>query len=655
MFRRQVTIDVSKVAKEEANRVAGKAENLRELTRRSFPVPHGFAVSIDRSQDIDRTSDKGRENLVPRSRLITASAKPTAEDEVLWTRGYADDYWNDPVSPLFFELLGDHLTKIVNVELNKIMGYSELVSARTEKLLRLHKAHAYFNLEVLRRKVENEIPGFLRNEDVLNYFPEGGGPYGKETIKKLPFRLRKRLWAEIRVTLLDHNGTSGRTAKAYDEWTQRIFDPFWESFDSRLAGLKNGPLSGYVALADELDEIMVGHFRLVRYGIPVHNIGMNLLAQYLLARFLGKEEVAKAYPVLVSGLKHKTSETNERIGRMAKLIHTSTELKALVLEKPAEELWDTLSSSRSRDAQEFVKEFKAFLGDFGARGFTREAYFPRWEEAPEYVFDILKSLAAGEILDQEALQAHNLRLQEETVESTKRAIRSQSLGRLKWKLLSGILENARRYIVFREDQRFNLDRWITMHRRICLAIGERLVEDEALEKPSEIFFLAKAEIREAVFGKLAREERERILALVKERKAEFLRYANVTPPKFLEGDREFDDPPLAEAASLKGIPASQGLLTAPVRVLGSVEDIWTVQAGEILVVPRTDPGWTPIFSKIGGLITETGGILSHGAVVSREFGIPAVTNIHDACRILKTGQIVTIDGVKGVVSIEQQP
>ena len=114
----------------------------------------------------------------------------TAEDEVIWTRGYADDYWNDPVSPLFFELLGDHLTKTVNVELNKIMGYSELISSRTEKLLRLHKAHAYFNLEVLKRKVENEIPGFLRNEDILNYFPEGGGPYGKETIKGLPFRLR---------------------------------------------------------------------------------------------------------------------------------------------------------------------------------------------------------------------------------------------------------------------------------------------------------------------------------------------------------------------------------------------------------------------------------------------------------------------------------
>ena len=97
------------------------------------------------------------------------------------------------------------------------------------------------------------------------------------------------------------------------------------------------------------------------------------------------------------------------------------------------------------------------------------------------------------------------------------------------------------------------------------------------------------------------------------------------------------------------MPASQGLVTGWVRVLGTVEEVPEVQAGEIIIVPRTDPGWTPVFSKIGGLITETGGILSHGAVVSREFGIPAVTNVRNACKIFKTGQKVTVDGNKGVV------
>lgn len=71
-------------------------------------------------------------------------------------------------------------------------------------------------------------------------------------------------------------------------------------------------------------------------------------------------------------------------------------------------------------------------------------------------------------------------------------------------------------------------------------------------------------------------------------------------------------------------------------------------------MPRTDPGWTPVFSKIGGLITETGGVLSHGAVVSREYGIPAVTNVADACALFRTGQVVTIDSVEGVVTVERR-
>ncbi|MCX8183062.1 MAG: PEP-utilizing enzyme, partial [Crenarchaeota archaeon] len=168
----------------------------------------------------------------------------------------------------------------------------------------------------------------------------------------------------------------------------------------------------------------------------------------------------------------------------------------------------------------------------------------------------------------------------------------------------------------------------------------------------EVFFLTKSEIKRLAFEQPTPEELARIRMQVNSRRQEFLKYENTTPAKFIQGSREFNDPPPEPGLVLKGIPASQGVLTAPVRVLRNVEDIWQVRAGEILVVPRTDPGWTPVFSKIGGLITETGGMLSHGAVVSREYGIPAVTNIPNACRVFKTGQIITIDGNSGIVRIE---
>lgn len=143
----------------------------------------------------------------------------------------------------------------------------------------------------------------------------------------------------------------------------------------------------------------------------------------------------------------------------------------------------------------------------------------------------------------------------------------------------------------------------------------------------------------------------RIRQFISHRKAEFLKYEHVTPPKFLYGSEERDETERGGDILLHGIPASGGIFTGHVRVLNRVENICQVRSGEVLVVSRTDPGWTPVFSKIGGLITETGGILSHGAVVSREYGIPAVTNVQNACQILHTGQIVMIDGFKGIVRI----
>ncbi len=605
-------------------------------------------VTMGTPQDVEWAIGGEDKIFILQSRPITTLRTET-KDETVWTRGYSDDYWNDPVTPLFFELLGDHLTKYVNVELNEIMGYKSLESEKTRQLLRLHKAHVYFNLEVLKRKVENEIPPFLRNDDVLNYFPEGSGPYGKETMKKLGFNTLGRVWAEIRVTLKDPNGKGSRTASAYDEWANEVFDPFCSAFDSKLGALEAAPITDYTKLADEVDEIMIGHYRLVRYGIPVHNIGMNLLTQYLLARFLVAEEGRRVYPILVSGLKHRTSQTNEGIDRLAATIRASPKLQMMILDTPSKTLYAQITKSGSGEIAKFKSELDGFLAEYGVRGFTREIYYPRWGDEPAYVFDILKSLASGDIIDIEAAEESSDKLRMKTEEAVKKEIKGQFLGFAKWGLLSGILGSARRYIVFREQQRFNLDKWITMDRRLHLAIGNRLVEAGALTQPSDIFFLTKSDIRSLAAGNAA----EGLRSIIEERRRDFFKYENTTPPKFLQGYREFNDPPPTGVGSFKGIPASQGVLTATIRVLGSIEDIWQVQAGEILVVPRTDPGWTPVFSKIGGLITETGGILSHGAVVCREYSIPAVTNVHDACRVFKTGQRVTIDGVKGEITLEQ--
>ena len=604
----------------------------------------------NKPQDIEWAINSDDQIWLLQTRPITTLENKTEDHDVLWTRGYSDDYWNDPVTPLFFDLLGSHLTNIVNIELNSIMGYTSM----DKKLLKLHNGHVYFNLKVLRQKVENEIPSIMRNEDILNYFPTGYGHFGKETIKNLHFRTKSRIIAELRIMFHDPDGSITKTAKKYEEWTTGTFIPFCNNFDKLTE--KELKRDDFISLIDQLDRIMIPHFRLVRYGIPVHNIGMNLLTQYLLTRFLGEEATHRYYPILISGLRHKLTETNEEIHLIARIIQKTPVLKSLVEDNSSEDIYNLLINHKDDSIQHFLTELNKFLKNHGDRGFTREPFYPRWKEKPMvHLFNILKALIMDEDHKQERkkLPNQNYRKKIESIVASK--IRALPFGFIKWKIYNIILKISRVYIIFRENQRFILDRWITRNRNVYLKIGKLLKNEGFLKEEEDVFFLKKKEVENLLHNKYKDEEILKLKAEVNKRKDEFLKYENEVPPKFLLGSHEYNDVLkfTKNSENFRGIPASQGLFTGKIHIINTIDQISTVKINEILVVPRTDPGWTPVFSKIGGLITETGGILSHGAVVSREYGIPAVTNIPNACKLFNNNQIVTINGYDGIITIEK--
>ncbi|GAG59111.1 unnamed protein product, partial [marine sediment metagenome] len=346
----------------------------------------------------------------------------------------------------------------------------------------------------------------------------------------------------------------------------------------------------------------------------------------------------------------------ERIHQLAQIVNDSQELKSIILETESEKIYNHLLSIKNSTIENFLSKFHEFLNEHGDRGFTREAYYPRWKEPPmTNVFNILKSLNSDQWQELDQKKARNLRkkkLVEKLVESK---IKSKRFGLIIWKIISIILKNSRKYIVFRENQRFNLDRWITRSRNVYLEIGKILAKQKIISDETKIFFLKKREIKKLANNGYNDKEILDLSEEVERRFEEFLKYENILPPKFLLGSREFNDVLHFDYDSdvFVGIPASQGSITGPVHVIQDISMISTVRAEDILVVPRTDPGWTPVFSKIAGLITETGGILSHGAVVSREYGIPAVTNITNACKLFQTGQIVTINGYNGTIIIKK--
>jgi phosphoenolpyruvate synthase/pyruvate phosphate dikinase len=163
-----------------------------------------------------------------------------------------------------------------------------------------------------------------------------------------------------------------------------------------------------------------------------------------------------------------------------------------------------------------------------------------------------------------------------------------------------------------------------------------------------VYFLGRQEMLLADQGELS----VRQLAIrVRARRRVYERYTHREPPKYLRGWQTFDDDALDDEGALRGIAASAGVVTGRARVCRSLAEIANVQRGDILVTVATDPGWTTVFSIIGAVVVETGGVVAHAVMISREYGLPCVANVARACELIPDGAIVTVDGSTGRVLI----
>ncbi|MBI3975966.1 MAG: phosphoenolpyruvate synthase, partial [Armatimonadetes bacterium] len=189
----------------------------------------------------------------------------------------------------------------------------------------------------------------------------------------------------------------------------------------------------------------------------------------------------------------------------------------------------------------------------------------------------------------------------------------------------------------------------------AVRVGRRLVEAGVLADPGHIFFLHADEIAPALRGP------RNLRSLIAQRRAEHQRWRDVRPPRYLgrppgvpAQPNRFEPPPVAQPADekvLRGIGASPGVVRGRTRVALSPDDFERVGSGDVLVCPSSNPSWVPLFGIIAGLVTNTGGALSHAAVVAREFGVPAVVGTGEATRRLREGQMVEVDGTAGEVRL----
>jgi pyruvate,water dikinase len=192
-------------------------------------------------------------------------------------------------------------------------------------------------------------------------------------------------------------------------------------------------------------------------------------------------------------------------------------------------------------------------------------------------------------------------------------------------------------------------------RRLALRAGARLVRAGAIERPDDIFYFDRDEVAALL---RAPGDRRRLVA---DRRDEHERQRRMSPPAIIGKAPEAPSGPVdrfdgarfesTEPDVLRGTGASGGTARGTARVVRTADEFHRVAPGDIIVCPSSNPSWVPVFTIAGGLVTNTGGILSHAAVVAREFGLPAVVGTRDATRRIRDGQELEIDGTAGTVRL----
>ncbi|WP_227983358.1 rifamycin-inactivating phosphotransferase [Nocardia spumae] len=211
-----------------------------------------------------------------------------------------------------------------------------------------------------------------------------------------------------------------------------------------------------------------------------------------------------------------------------------------------------------------------------------------------------------------------------------------------------MIERVRTFAGYREYPKYGMVSRYFVYKQALLGEAERLVAAGVLRRPHDIFYLRFEELREVVRSQRASEQ------LIRERRDAFRSYRGLTPPRVLTSDGETFTGTYRRAdvpdAALAGMAVSAGTVEGRARVVSEMAQA-DLEPGDILVTAYTDPSWTPLFVAITGLVTEVGGLMTHGAVIAREYGLPAVVGVEDATRLIRDGQRIRVHGTEGYVEI----
>ncbi|MDX9786249.1 MAG: PEP/pyruvate-binding domain-containing protein [Desulfobacterales bacterium] len=577
---------------------------------------------------------------------VTASVQGNddATDEYqIWSRNFPEEMWSGGISPLFFSTRcwGLCTCHSVGVQLD---GYPEL-DYDYRRLWVYHKGLSYHNCSTDNEMIKLAIPPKFR----AGFLPKLPASW-HEDATNATFDWFRYITMFYRIEkIAPHMGWN---------WWRSIRD------DYILNKERNDELTRYTP--EQLKSLSIEQLKERLWSLviedsasfdpPWHGLlwpmreAINWLGWMVANWYDGGRPGIMMDLMTGSRTTTITVQDNIDVWDMANLIHTSKELSALFEKHPDAGFLEKCKNSA--EGREFLDKYNKMVEEKGHRGHAdRDMIFTRRIEDPMVDIRLWKALkGTANPRSQEEKVRKKL---EETIEHVTENLRKKSFGALKSEAFTLLINFVHHSLDYRDNERDFMDRQTMAQKYVLKELNRRMMEKGLFDTDRDFYFLTLSELYDLFDGKGS-------LALAKAKIAARMRNFDkvdkktINPPYYLQRGREWKDPEDMAALEGEGVyygkTTSLGKVTGTARVVRELSGIGDVKRGEILIVHSTDPGWTPVFMYISGIVLETGGLISHAALLSREYGLPCV-QLTGALNLIPDGATITVDGDAGMVIV----
>jgi phosphohistidine swiveling domain-containing protein len=448
-------------------------------------------------------------------------------------------------------------------------------------------------------------------------------------------------------------------------WKKRFLPEILRNFEFLdTYDMDSAPLAELMILLEDALDIQERHFRL-HWILNLAQFQTSITFQGVLEELIGKGREELAGRILVSD-EDRNWDSVRDLWKLKEKVKKSDTLPAAFRSETADGIMRALSASEA--GRNLLADIDAYKMEYGYKSmYTHEYLFTTWRENPTPIVEGLRGYISSDYDYEKDVQ--QLRENRRKAIAEMWSLVPEAVSQSDRKRLESSLDLALKMTPLTPDHHFYMDQGTYARvRLVFMAIGRKLAAEGVFTQPDDVFFLKYHELRVLSANFQAFDSK----ALIKQRRkirekafAERARYwvGTITHwslhdepykqglwgwPDVYEREKEAATGP---KTSLRGLGASAGVVEGVARIVRSPEQFDQVKKGEILVCQMTNPAWVVLFTKIGGLITDAGGALSHPAVISREFGIPAVVGTTIATERIKTGQRVRVNGAAGIVEI----